>query len=360
MRFKQTLLTMTAALGLVTATTGTSAVADVPDPTPGSLQQYDINSVYVSGVSSGGYMANQLHVAHSDVFKGAGIFTAGAYDCSQGNLNTALYACMDTYLPRKTPAQLEQETRDRATAGSLDPVANLSGDPVWLYHGSSDQTVDRAVKDDLATYYRDFGADVSYDTTSSAGHGWVSPLGEVPCSSTAAPYMNNCGTDPERDMLTHLFGTVKPAADAPLNGKLIQFDQNSYAPGGSAAAISMGNEGFAYVPQSCGSGSCKLMVALHGCYQYYGLIGNTFMGQAYLNEYADTNDMIVLYPQATTASDNPRGCWNWWAYGGDTHYAEKSGKQITAIMNMIKTLAGDTASPAPATPKGAAALDPQP
>ncbi|MFF1481378.1 prolyl oligopeptidase family serine peptidase [Streptomyces sp. NPDC058301] len=317
------------------------ADAAVPAPTPGSLQPLHIDSVYVSGVSSGGFLANQLHIAHSDIFRGVGIFSAGAYDCAQGNLTTALYACMNTLLPRKTPAQLERETRDRAAYGSVAPVANLSGAPVWLSHGSSDRTVDRKVNDDLATYYRDFGANVSYDTASSAGHAWVSPLGEVSCTATAAPYVNNCGGDPERAMLTHLFGTARPATTTALTGKLVQFEQNAYAPGASASAISMGNEGFAYIPQSCETGvSCKLMVALHGCYQYYGLIGNTFMAEANLNEYADTNSMVVLYPQAATASDNPRGCWNWWAYGGDTHYAEKGGRQLTAVTNMVNAIAG--------------------
>ncbi|MGP9023000.1 extracellular catalytic domain type 2 short-chain-length polyhydroxyalkanoate depolymerase [Streptomyces sp. BR1] len=354
-RVRSLLVAASAAIALAVSPVA-DAVAAVPAPTQGSLQPLSIDSVYASGVSSGGFLANQLHVAHSEIFKGVGIFSAGPYDCAQGGLTTALYACMDTLLPRKTPAQLEQETRDRAASGGVDPVANLSGAPVWLSHGSSDKTVDRTVNDDLATYYRDFGANVSYDTASSAGHAWVSPLGEVSCTSTASPYVNNCGGDPEKDMLTHLFGSVRPATTTALTGRLVQFDQNAYAPGQSASAVSMGNEGFAYIPQSCATGtSCKLMVALHGCYQYYGLIGDKFMAEANLNEYADTNNMVVLYPQATTASDNPRGCWNWWAYGGDTHYAEKSGRQITAITNMVNAIAGPPTAPALPAPTGVTA-----
>jgi poly(3-hydroxybutyrate) depolymerase len=161
MKYRQILPTMLSALGLAVATV-TVAIAAVPSPTPGQLQRYDIGATYVSGVSSGGYMANQLHVAHSSVFQGSGIFTAGPYECAQGDTtaNTAQFACMKTYQPRKTPAQLEQLTRDRATAGTVDPVAGLSGDKVYLYHGTNDQTVVQAVNDDLATYYRDFGSDV--------------------------------------------------------------------------------------------------------------------------------------------------------------------------------------------------------
>lgn len=346
MKIRKILVAALAAVGIAATTVG-GATAAVPAPTPGSLQQYSISSTYVSGLSSGGFMANQMHVAYSDVFKGAGIFSAGPYDCAQNNLNTALYACMDTLQTRKTPAQLEQLTRDRAAAGKVDPVANLSGDKVWLFHGTNDSTVKAPVNDDLATYYRDFGSDVVYNNTSSSGHAWVSPIGPNSCTSTSSPYINNCGGDPVKEMLTHLLGSVKPASSSALTGKLVQFDQSAYTPGGSPSAISMGNEGFAYVPQSCQSGaSCKLMVTLHGCYQYFGLVGNALMDKAYLNEYADTNDMIVLYPQATTMSGNPRGCWDWWGYKS-ADYAQKSGPQMTAVMNMAKALgaAGTTNPP---------------
>lgn len=331
------------------ATTSLSIVhAAVPEPTPAPLAGYDISSTHVSGVSSGGFMANQLHVAYSTLFQGAGVFSAGAYDCAQNSLSTALNACMATYLPRKTPAQLEQLTRDRAAAGTVDPVGNLSGDPVWLYHGTSDTTVAQAVNDDLATYYRDFGADVVYEHDSPAGHAWISPIGPGACSVTQSPWINDCGGDAVGDMLTHLYGTLRPAASS-LTGQLIQFDQNAYVPGGDATAISMGDEGFAYIPQSCEQGSCKLMVALHGCYQYYGNIGDTFMDKAYLNEYADTNDMIVLYPQATvTAVSNPRGCWDWWGYQS-AQYPLKTGPQMRAVVNMVTAITDGGTTP-PTTP----------
>ncbi|MFF9343837.1 fibronectin type III domain-containing protein [Streptomyces sp. NPDC014773] len=349
MKIRKFLVAALAAVGIA-ATTAGGATAAVPAPTAGSLRQYDISATYVSGLSSGGFMANQMHVAYSDVLDGAGIFSAGPYDCAQNNLNTALYGCMDTFMARKTPAQLEQLTRDRATAGKVDPVANLSGDKVWLFHGTNDSTVKAPVNDDLATYYRDFGADVVYDNTSASGHAWVSPIGPNACTSTSSPYVNNCGGDPVEEMLTHLLGGVNPASSSALTGQLVRFDQSAYTPGGSPSAISMGDEGFAYVPRSCQSGaSCKLMVTLHGCYQYFGLVGNALMDKAYLNEYADTNDLVVLYPQATTMTGNPRGCWDWWGYKS-ADYAQKSGPQMTAVMNMAKALGAGATTTTPALP----------
>lgn len=346
MRLRKVFLALAAATGLAAASLSISTAA-VPPPRTGTLGGYNITGTYVSGLSSGGFLANQLHVAYSGVFQGAGIFSAGAYDCAQNNVNTALYACMDTFQPRKTPAELEQLTRTRATAGTVDPVQNLSGDPVWLFHGTADQTVDPAVNNDLATYYRDFGARVAYNNTSAAGHAWVSPIGPNSCGSTSSPYVNNCGAaDPVKEMLAHLFGQVSPAAST-LSGKLVQFDQSRYAPGGNAASISMGAEGFAYVPKVCETGPCKLMVTLHGCYQYYGLVGNALMDKGYLNEYADTNNMIVLYPQATTMTGNPRGCWDWWGYQS-AQYALRTGPQMAAVVNMVKAMS-DTSPPTTTT-----------
>jgi poly(3-hydroxybutyrate) depolymerase len=347
MRLRNVFLALAVATGLA-ATSLAMSTAAVPAPQPGALSNYDITGTYVSGLSSGGYLANQLHVAYSGVFQGAGIFSAGAYDCAQNNLNTALYACMDTLQARRTPAELEQLTRTRAAAGSVDPVQNLSGDPVWLFHGTADQTIDQVVNDDLATYYRDFGARVVYDNTSAAGHAWVSPIGPNSCGSTSSPYVNKCGTsDPVREMLGHLFGQVNPAASA-LSGKLLQFDQSQYVTGGNAASVSMGREGFAYVPRACETGPCKLMVTLHGCYQYYGLVGNALMDKGYLNEYADTNNMIVLYPQATTMTGNPRGCWDWWGYQS-AQYALKTGPQMAAVVNMVKALSSGQPTTPPTT-----------
>ncbi|MBF6331251.1 PHB depolymerase family esterase [Nocardia transvalensis] len=329
----------------VTLLTTSTAQAAVPSPTPGTLGKYTISASYVAGVSSGGYMADQLHVAYSGTFEGAGIFTAGPYHCAQGRLTTAQLACMNNLMPDNLPA-LEQTARQRAGSGAIDSLDNLSGHKVWLYHGTNDSTVKQSVNDDLATFYRDFGADVSYTDTSQAGHAWVSPLGPNPCTVTRTPYINNCGDDPQQAMLSHLLGTVRAPAAA-LSGTLIGFDQKTFVPGGAdPGSISLGRTGFAYVPTACASESCTLLVALHGCNQNYdnALFGAKFMAYANLNEYADTNHMIVLYPQASANPmvGNPQGCWNWWGYGSDSAYDQHGGKQLETIMNMVRTITGTT------------------
>ncbi|MEV0399632.1 PHB depolymerase family esterase [Actinoallomurus sp. NPDC050550] len=349
MRFHR-VTSLLAAAGLVAAS-AMAATAAVPTPTPGTLTRHTITASYVSGVSSGGYMATQLHVAYSGTIKGAAIFAAGPYGCAQGNLTTALTACSGNSTADDLP-RLEQSAADRSASGRIDPIGGLSGQKVWVFHGGNDTTVQRSVTDDLAAFYTHFGAAVTYDHTSPAAHAWVSPLGPNPCTSSYTPYLNDCGDDPEGEMLATLLGSVAAPASAPV-GTLVSFSQKAYVPDGTdPASISMGSTGFAYVPPGCDGGTgCVLMVALHGCLQSYdnAAVGDRFLADAGLNEYADTNHMIVLYPQATAVSSgNPQGCWNWWGYLGDTAYDAQGGAQLETIMNMVRALGGGPTGGTPA------------
>jgi hypothetical protein len=108
----------------------------------------------------------------------------------------------------------------------------------------------------------------------------------------------------------------------------------------------MAPTGWIYVPASCASGAqCRLHVALHGCKQDTGSIGQQFVRNTGYTRWADTNNLIVLFPQtkvdntthATAASgtlSNPNACFDWigW-YGGD--FARKSGTQMAALKAMV-------------------------
>lgn len=322
-----------------TATTA-AAVPYPKAPVAGSLGRYNISAVYVAGVSAGAYLATQLQVAYSGQIRGAALFTAGPYYCAQNNVAQSLYGCMDNIWPTYLPT-LETYTRTWASYGWIDPVRNLSGRPVYVFHGNSDTTIRKSVTDDLVRYFQDFGASVQYDSGSSAGHAWVSPYGTGGCSVTASPYLNNCGTDPQNSLLRKLLGSVSAPNTGPLGGSLVSFNQSTFASTGSAATLSMGGTGFVYVPSACASGqSCRLLVALHGCLQGYSAIGTAFVDRANLNQYADTNNMVVLYPQATASAVNPNGCWDWWGYLGATTYPIKGGPQLETVMNMIRRADG--------------------
>ncbi|WP_433042952.1 extracellular catalytic domain type 2 short-chain-length polyhydroxyalkanoate depolymerase [Dactylosporangium sp. CS-033363] len=330
-----------AAVAATTALVLATLSATVPaSAAAAGLSRYRISSVYVAGVSSGGYMATQLQVAYSSRIAGTAVFAAGPYYCAQNNVAQALNGCGNNISPTYL-STLEADTRLWAAYGWIDPVRNLAGKPVYLFHGNGDTSVKKSVNDDLATYFRDFGSSVRYDTGSPAGHSWVTPQGPVACASTASPYLNNCGTDPQRDLLTKLFGSVSAPNTGTLRGTKVQFNQSTYAVNGYAPGLSMDSSGFVYVPSSCAAGqSCRLLVALHGCVQGYGAVGTAFVDKANLNQYADTNNTIILYPQAAASAVNPNGCWDWWGYLGATNYPIKGGAQLETIMNMVRQLGG--------------------
>jgi poly(3-hydroxybutyrate) depolymerase len=152
----------------------------------------------------------------------------------------------------------------------------------------------------------------------------------------------NCGDDPEGEMLTHWLGSVHPRNTGTPDGTLSSFDQNLYAPGGNAPALSMDDSGLLYTPPACAGGApCKLVVALHGCLSGQYLLGDKFPDLANLDTYADTNNLEILYPQAiaSVVPDNPEGCWDWWGYDG-SHFAVKSAPQMVTIVNMVSALGG--------------------
>ena len=74
----------------------------------------------VSGLSSGGFMAVQLHVAYSATFrKGAGIIAGGPFYCAEGSVLNATGRCMahNGSIP----------VANAAPAPPLDPPALLVG-----------------------------------------------------------------------------------------------------------------------------------------------------------------------------------------------------------------------------------------
>ncbi len=326
-----------------------------PAATPGALPEIDVSQLYVTGISSGGYMATQLQVAHSSRFAGAAILAAGPYWCAANNVGVALASCTDADVPTVLPV-IYRVTDRYAHQGKIDPLSNLAASRTFVFHGTLDPTVARPVSDNLADFYRHYDVPLTYRTDVAAGHGWVSPLGPVPCGETASPYLNDCSPyDAQADLLGTMFGSVAAPNAGEPRGALTPFDQDRYAVDPSvgvgdltrsgARAVGMGDTGYVYTPESCADGAaCKVVVALHGCRQTAEQIGDLFARNSGLNAYADTNDFVVLYPQARpdVRFGNPRGCWDWWGYLGpvDVNYANKRGPQVRTVMNMVDALGG--------------------
>lgn len=305
----------------------------------------------VSGVSSGAFMAVQFHVAHSATVRGAGVIAGGPYFCAEGSVLRALYNCMrpGRFTPLPATPALASFTTAFAASGAIDPPASLARARVWLFSGTKDEVVHAEVVEAARRYYLEFTAPANVVLVGSvpAGHAMVTQDAGNACAVTAPPFVNDCDFDAAGRLLAHIHGPLAPPAAAPA-GRLVAFDQREFA-GGNAFAASLADTGFVYVPRACEQGGCRVHVAFHGCRQSAQAIGETFVRDAGYNRWADTNRLVVLYPQTLARRGwslgarggfvmNPNGCWDWWGYTGPL-YATKAGPQIRAVRAMLDRLA---------------------
>jgi poly(3-hydroxybutyrate) depolymerase len=68
-------------------------------------------------------------------------------------------------------------------------------------------------------------------------------------------------------------------------------------------------------------------------------IGDRYYNGVGYNRWADTNNILALYPQAPSDHPlNPEHCWDWWGYTGPDFDA-KTGPQMSAIRKMLDAIA---------------------
>jgi len=294
-------------------------------------------------------MAVQFHVAHSATVIGAGVLAAGPYYCAQGSAWSARYNCMvpGTWTPLPALALLETDTEILERSGQIDATDNLKRSRVWLFTGERDETVRHEVVRALRRYYEHYvpASAIALVDNVGTGHGMVSVDHGVSCGSTAAPYINDCHFDAAGQLLQHIYGPLRPPA-ARQTGKLLAFDQNAFA-SGDAYAISLADTGYVYVPGTCETTRCRVHVAFHGCRQSAAAVGLAFVRHAGYNRWAESNGMVVLYPQTIARHGfggwplsfvlNLNGCWDWWGYTGPVYHT-RSGAQIRAVRAMVERL----------------------
>ncbi|WP_300321488.1 poly(3-hydroxybutyrate) depolymerase [Accumulibacter sp.] len=312
----------------------------------------ELRQLTVSGVSSGAYMAVQFQVAHSKLVRGAGVVAGGPYYCAEGSTRLALSRCMSptSWAPLPSVAELRASAEALSAAGRIDPLDNLRDDRVWLFSGGRDTIVATAVMDRLAAFYGQWMTPeaIRFVKLPDAGHAMISVAdpGANACSSEESPFINRCGDlDAAGEMLSHLLGPLQPAAATP-HGELLSFDQKPFVEG-RAVDAGMADEAYVYVPQTCRRAVCRVHVVFHGCRQSAAQIGRLFVESAGYNAWADSNRLIVLYPQTVprygaamgswTWLNNPFACWDWWGYSGNDYHT-REGPQIKAVYRMIERL----------------------
>jgi poly(3-hydroxybutyrate) depolymerase len=322
----------------------------------------DKTAISLSGISSGAFMAHQFHVIHSANIMGAGLIAGGPYSCAEGSYfwswfdTTGLYAatsvCSNTnpYWFFQGPPDVDvsvEATRTRAANGDIDDPGQMRHDRVWLFSGANDDIVPTSVMDVVADYYAGYTDKqaIAYEKDDDANHAMITEDFGNACDAYRPHYINDCDFDAARNIFGQIYGDLNPQAAPEALQPVITFDQTAFFDIGDKR-ISMNRLGHIYVPRACAEGdTCRLHVAFHGCKQYQEIAGDLFYTRSAYNEWAETNRIVVLYPQTIAWADslyfqyrqNPNGCWDWWGYSGEG-YASKRGKQIRAVAEMINTL----------------------
>jgi poly(3-hydroxybutyrate) depolymerase len=305
----------------------------------------------VSGLSSGAFMAAQIQVAHSRDIVGAGIVAGGPYACAESaasqafpfwptavaqNAAQALYKCMKTDWGEPDPAALVRRAKELADAGAIDPLSEIADDNVYLFSGDEDQTVTRPVVQAAARFYKEVGVDPGNIALieKEGGHAFLTEEDGAACGTSEAPYVSDCDYNQAQAILAWIYGPLTQASPLP-SGRFIVFDQDDF----SGPADGLADEGMVYIPDACAEEPrCRIHIALHGCEQSRETIGDTFIRESDFAAVADTNRLIILFPQAEENTVNPHGCWDWWGYTG-LDYLGKDAPQIRSIWTMAEHLA---------------------
>jgi hypothetical protein len=332
----------------------------------------------ISGLSSGAFMTVQMHIAHSASFVGAGVIAGGPFRAAESFRGaaaiaedsyelSALYICMNPLIPDMAPnvKRLLLLTHQAEAAGDIDPLSNLCDDRLYIFTGSQDKVVYSDVVARTRDFYELLGvkpANIHFDDRVPAGHSIITDNPEdSPLSTNQPPYINNGGFMQSHAILRHIYGELSPPA-AQLTGRLLRFDQTEFF--GNQARASMSEFGYAYVPRAVEEGArARVHIVMHGCKQGYNYTdyvygradtanqppyGNRYITTTGYNQMADSNNFIMLYPQAQGADggamQNPDGCWDWWGYTSldpeRPDYYSKTAIQINAIHGMLSRVGG--------------------
>ena len=279
-------------------------------------------------------MATQMHVALSDLVHGSAMIAGGPYYCAEGGLKKGLGPCMnggDVGLPA-----LVDYAKSSSASGAIDDITNLGDDPVWLFSGKNDAVMHHDVTIAASTFYTELASiDPIVVDDVAAPHGFPTLYSGASCTAMAEPFLNACNYDAAGELLGALYGELQPRGEAAAG--MLEISQPN------AGDATMLPTALAYVPAACRDGEiCGVHIAFHGCQQSTAFVGDVFARKAGYNEWAETNNLIILYPQVDSskiAPMNPMGCWDWWGYTGD-EYATRAGEQIVVVKNLLDALAG--------------------
>jgi len=315
-----------------------------------------IDQTSVSGISAGAYMAEQFQLAHGRDVIGAGIIAGGPWGCAESlyadvmpgpgtaflNLARAMNGCMLNALQVwgiPNPQWLASRAGQLASQNRIDPIASVRDDRIYLFTGQEDHTVVPAIVAAAREFYRAIGVKderMVFIDNLPAGHAFVTDDKGLACDETAPPYIVDCNYDMAGALLSQIYGKLKPKSVEPA-GEVITFDQGEFLE--DLSSHGMADAGAVYISPECREADgCRVHIAFHGCGQNTAAVGDAFIRESGLLAWADTNRLIVLFPQVSRTPSNPQACWDWWGYTG-RQFLTREAPQIVAVRRMLLRLA---------------------
>ncbi len=108
----------------------------------------------------------------------------------------------------------------------------------------------------------------------------------------------------------------------------------------SVAQAAMDATGFVYVPASCNATvtACHVHVHYHPCGGNWQETSLGYMLGSGKAAYAESNRLILLYPQASVAGPWGGDCWDWAGAATGAEFDTKDSVQLSAVMAMLSDL----------------------
>lgn len=328
MRYKNKLLSLSIAIFLTHAC-GCSIIK-ISDIHSLNIDQ---KATSVSGLSAGAYMASQLHITHSKLFMGVGIISGGPFACASGGLNEALNVCMQTKSGIPNLDRSYNILINCIQNTEIDNLNHMTDDKAIFISGAKDSIVSNVVTDAAFSFYKDYlkVGDIKSIRIPEMEHSLSTDDFGSRCSEYKIPFINNCGFDAAGEILKFIYGNLKPPS---LKTHGIEKLNDEYIEGFGDVFENI----YAYIPNSCREGNlCKIHIFLHGCKQNSNNVGKVLAERSGFNDWAESNDIIIIYPQNVASNSNPYACWDWWGYSGSKFYSKES-RQIRGIISILKKI----------------------
>ena len=148
-----------------TISIGTMVILMITSLVSGKVPRTDVT---VSGISSGGAMATQLHIAFSKEISGCGILAGPPYYCA-GN-GWTMTVCMTGPAAYISVSALQLAIDSYVVSGTIDDPSSISNDSVYVFSGQYDSVVYPGIVKLNEKVYSQLGANVKTNFDMEANH----------------------------------------------------------------------------------------------------------------------------------------------------------------------------------------------